>query len=170
MHFESEKDHNKTPICQNQTQTPNPKLPFPPHIFLATKHPDPTPNPDPTFKTNGSNKPHTWHSRSAIAQDPQWKNKTLVRSRNHFPGIWIFTHHERVDKKIIVLERIESRGGIDSVLVVLAELNNSYNCRECTKYKEVEDLHCCYREERETGRVKDCMESRIPRLLTHTNL
>ena len=42
-------------------------------------------------------------------------------------GLNVDTHHERVNEKIIVLERIESRGGVDAILVGLAELQNNHH-------------------------------------------
>lgn len=52
------------------------------------------------------------------------------------------THHERVHKKVIVLEGIESGGGVDSVPVVFSQLDSCNYGTQSPKNEIVEDLHC----------------------------
>lgn len=69
-----------------------------------------------------------------------------VRSRSEI------THHERVDDEVIVLEGIESRSGVDSVLVVLAQLHYRHHRPQSTENQVVKYLHFRKRSSRERNR------------------
>lgn len=51
------------------------------------------------------------------------------------------THHERVDEDVVVLERVEGRGGGDAVLAGLAELQPRHDGGEPAEDEVVEHLH-----------------------------
>ena len=71
--------------------------------------------------------------------------KTYVRSNEGER----FTHHERVNEKVIVLEGIESWRGIDSVLAVLAQLHRCHHSADSTENQVIENLHFRFSELRQ---------------------
>jgi hypothetical protein len=52
------------------------------------------------------------------------------------------THHEGINEKVIVLEGIEGRRSVDSIFVVLAELESCHNSAQSSEHHVVEQLHC----------------------------
>lgn len=52
-----------------------------------------------------------------------------------------YTHHERINNKIIVFEGIESCGGVDSIFVGLAQLKSCHHRTQCPKHHIEEQLH-----------------------------
>lgn len=61
----------------------------------------------------------------------------------------MYTHHERVNDEVIVLEGIESRGGVNSIFVAFSELESCHHHCQPPKHQEVKHLH--FRTERENG-------------------
>lgn len=53
----------------------------------------------------------------------------------------ICTHHEGIDKKVVVLEGIECGRCVDSVLVALAQFQSCHNRGQTTKHRVEEQLH-----------------------------
>ena len=53
----------------------------------------------------------------------------------------ICTHHEGIDKEVVVLEGIECGRGVDSVLVALAQFQSCHNRGQTTKHRVEEQLH-----------------------------
>lgn len=62
------------------------------------------------------------------------KRKRIVRSNG--------THHEGVNKEIVVLEGIKSRGSVNAISAGFAELQDSHHSGESPKNEKVEELHC----------------------------
>lgn len=66
--------------------------------------------------------------------------KWIIHVKLRFLELWL-THHERINKKVIVLEGIESRRGGDSIFVIFAQLHCCHHCSQSTKHQIVENFH-----------------------------
>ena len=66
--------------------------------------------------------------------------KWIMNVKLWFLELWL-THHERINKKVIVLEGTESRCGGDSIFVIFAQLHCCHHCSQSTKHQIVENFH-----------------------------
>lgn len=62
-----------------------------------------------------------------------WFERLKKRKRN--------THHEWIDKDVIVLERIESGCGSNPIFACFAKLQCSYYSWQCSKHQKVKSFH-----------------------------
>lgn len=94
-----------------------------------------------TSQAREESEPEPGEIRAGKREKKRGKRKKEGEKERDQSKLGIFTHHERVNEEVVVLEGIESGGRVDAILVVLAELEGRDDGAESPEHHVVEDLH-----------------------------